>query len=124
MKFPEGYLWEYPGFPSLFVSYLKTNDFFYSGHVGLPILQICEFNKLGMYKWIPVSVLIVFLEFFTMIVLRGHYTVDLFAGILIAHYSFIISDQYIYIVDEYMGISEKEKNEDGSQDENLRLKEN
>jgi len=34
MKFPEGYIWEYPGFPSLTVPYGRTNDFFYSGHIG------------------------------------------------------------------------------------------
>jgi hypothetical protein len=109
MRFPDGYLWDYPGFPSLFVSYIKSNDFFYSGHVGLPVLQICEFHKIKKYNWIPVSAFIVILEFFTMIVLRGHYTVDLFAGILIAHYSFMISDKYIYIVDDYMGINKSEK---------------
>jgi len=109
MKFPEGYLWDYPGFPSLFVSYLKSNDFFYSGHVGLPVLQICEFYKIKKYNLIPLSAFIVVLEFFTMIVLRGHYTVDLFAGIIIAHYSFMISDQLIYIVDDYMEINKLEK---------------
>lgn len=34
MRYPEGYLWDYPGFPSLVVPYGKTNDFFYSGHIG------------------------------------------------------------------------------------------
>ena len=48
MKFPDNYLWGYPGFPSIMVSYLKTNDFFYSGHCGLPIVLLCEFNHLGM----------------------------------------------------------------------------
>jgi hypothetical protein len=112
MRFPDGYLWDYPGFPSLFVSYIKSNDFFYSGHVGLPVLQICELYKIKKYNWIPISVFIVILEFFTMIVLRGHYTVDLFAGIIIAHYSFMISDKFIYIVDDYMGINKSEKSDE------------
>ena len=116
MKFPDGYLWEYPGFPSMFISYLKTNDFFFSGHVGLAVLQMCEFDKLKKYNWVLISFFILLLEFFTMIVLRGHYTVDIFAGIIIAHYSFIIADRYIYIVDDYMEINkleidEKEVNE-------------
>jgi len=34
MEKPSGYIWHYPGFPSLVVPYAATNDFFFSGHVG------------------------------------------------------------------------------------------
>lgn len=31
MRFPEGYYWSYPGFPSYVVPYGNTSDFFFSG---------------------------------------------------------------------------------------------
>ena len=43
MRFPDGYAWDYPGFPSLTVPYPKTNDFFYSGHVGGALLAGLEY---------------------------------------------------------------------------------
>ena len=48
MKFPEGYLWEYPGFISLTVPYGKTNDFFYSGHVGGALISTLEWKANGI----------------------------------------------------------------------------
>ena len=36
LQFPkEGYIWDYPGWPALFVPYGQTPDFFYSGHTGI-----------------------------------------------------------------------------------------
>ena len=31
MRYPEGFYWEYPGFPSFVVPYGRTSDFFFSG---------------------------------------------------------------------------------------------
>jgi len=107
MKFPDGYLWEYPGFPSLFVSYLKTNDFFFSGHVGLPILMICEFYKMKKYSMIYFSVFTLTLEFLTMIALRGHYSIDLITGIFMAHYCFILTEKYIHHLDNISKINKQ-----------------
>ena len=101
MKYPEGYIWDYPGISSLTVSYLKTNDFFFSGHVGLPIiigLDCLQDNKTYIFI---LSLFICIFESFTMIVTRGHYIIDIFAGIIISHYLFIIVDKYIYILDNY-----------------------
>ena len=47
MRYPEGYLWNYPGFPSLVVPYGKTNDFFYSGHAGGGLVMTLEFRQLA-----------------------------------------------------------------------------
>ena len=43
MEKPTGYIWEYPGFPSLVVPYGATNDFFFSGHVAGQVISILEF---------------------------------------------------------------------------------
>ena len=105
MKFPEGYLWEYPGFPSLTVSYLKTNDFFFSGHVGLPLLMICELYKMQKFKMIFFCTFTLILEFFTMIALRGHYSIDLVTGVFMAHYCFIFTEKYIHYIDNFAKIN-------------------
>jgi hypothetical protein len=111
MSFPDGYLWEYPGFPSITVSYLKTNDFFFSGHVGLPIIGALEFY--GEEK-MPLACFCMFtclLEFFTMIITRGHYLIDLICGVIIAHYVYMLVDRYIYLVDGFTCLSMRDSEE-------------
>lgn len=100
MSFPEGFIWEYPGFPSIMVSYLKTNDFFYSGHVGLPVLLMCEFHILKRYYMFAFCILTFFIEAFTMIATRGHYTIDLITGAIFAHYIFQNVNKHIHYVDK------------------------
>lgn len=105
MRFPEGYLWEYPGFPSLVVSYLKTNDFFFSGHVGLPIIIMCELYKMKKFRMLYFSLFTLILEFFTMIALRGHYSIDLVTGVFMGHYCYILTEKYIHYLDNYTKIN-------------------
>jgi hypothetical protein len=100
MKYPEGYLWEYPGFPSITVSYLKTNDFFFSGHVGLPILLGLEFKYIKHYYMFLFCLFTCAFEAFTMIAMRGHYSIDIIAGVIFAHYTYILVSQYIQYLDD------------------------
>jgi hypothetical protein len=100
MKYPDGYMWNYPGLPSLTVSYLKTSDFFYSGHTGLPIILACEFLKYKKVNWAYFSLFGCLFEFLIMILMRGHYIIDLVFGIITAHYFYIIVDRYVYLIDE------------------------
>jgi hypothetical protein len=111
MTYPEGYLWENPGFPSLTVSYLKTNDFFFSGHVGLPIIMGSEFLKQDKKFMFWLCIFVCCFESFTMIVTRGHYIIDIIAGVIIAHYSFMIVDLYIHVIDDsFVGIDKLRDN--------------
>ena len=50
MTIPKESTFRYPGFPSLFVPYLATNDYFFSGHVSLPSVMGYEFYKNGYPK--------------------------------------------------------------------------
>ena len=43
VEYPEGYAWGYPGFMSLFVPYGLSADFFYSGQVGICMINFLEF---------------------------------------------------------------------------------
>jgi hypothetical protein len=40
-----------------------------------------------------------FVQAFLMVALRGHYSMDLVAGIIFAHYFWIIANKYSYIID-------------------------
>lgn len=99
MRYPEGYLWEFPGFYSITVPYGRTNDFFFSGHIGCCILCYCEFKAHGWYKFAYFSMGTMIFQFFLMIGLRGHYAIDLISGILFAHYFWLLAERYSYLLD-------------------------
>lgn len=107
LKYPEGYLWEDPGILSLTVSYYKSNDFFFSGHVGLPIIVGLEFKEKGFTVMYVFCLLSAFLEAFTMIVLRGHYCVDIITGAVMGHYVYMIVKGYIEPFDTWSKINRK-----------------
>ena len=86
MSFPEGHIFTHPGFPSLTVTYEKTSDFFYSGHVGFATFGVLE-NKLYGNRFMTVLACgSVAVECIVMVVTRGHYVIDLIAGLVFAHY--------------------------------------
>lgn len=49
-KFPDGFFFEYPGFPSISVPYGRQSDFYFSGHSGIMTLMFCEWRHLGFKK--------------------------------------------------------------------------
>ena len=113
MKYPEGYLWEYPNFPSLVVSYLKTNDFFFSGHVGLPVMLALEWkNNKKMYLFY-ISLFVCAVEIITMISRRGHYTIDLIAGVVFALYIYELCEKISVYVDSCKWFDMSRKEDEG-----------
>jgi len=114
MSYPEGFIWEYPGFPSIMVSYLKTNDFFYSGHVGLPVILMCEFKILKRNFMFLFCILTIFIEAFTMIATRGHYTIDLITGVIFAHYIFQNVERNIDYIDRVTFTKMEKENHEGN----------
>ena len=115
LGFPEGYIWTNPGFPSLVVAYDKTNDFFYSGHVGMPIIAALEWKKNGFLWPFIGCILVCIIEGFTVLVTRTHYSIDIFAGIICAHYFFIMVNSYVKYLDynSIIGMKEKREMENG-----------
>lgn len=115
LGFPEGYIWSSPGFPSLVVAYDKTNDFFYSGHVGMPIIAALEWKKNGFIWPFVGCILVCIIEGFTVLITRTHYSIDIFAGIIFAHYFFIMVNSYIKYLDynRFIGMKEKREIENG-----------
>jgi hypothetical protein len=81
---PLNMIWHYPGFPSALVTYNVGNDFFFSGHTAIAVFGGIELARLGK-RWLTVvAVGIVLLEIATVLILRAHYTMDVFTGILAA----------------------------------------
>jgi len=99
MEMPAGYLWDYPGFPSLTVPYGKTSDFFYSGHVGACVIQFLEFRSGGWKYWSMFALFSMIAQMFLMVVLRSHYSIDLLAAVIFGHYFWIQAEKYSYLID-------------------------
>lgn len=81
---PPNMIWHYPGFPSLLVTYNVGNDFFFSGHTAIAVFGGIELARIGK-RWLTiVAAGIVVFEILTVLVLRAHYTMDVFTGLLAA----------------------------------------
>jgi hypothetical protein len=81
---PVGMIWRNPGFPSIFVTYGVANDLFFSGHTALAVYGAIELAQLG-HNWLTVTaVIVVLFEIATVLVVRAHYTIDVFTGLIAA----------------------------------------
>jgi len=81
---PERMIWRNPGFPSLLVTYGTASDLFFSGHTAIAVYGSLE---LAHYAGIPGALLgiaIAVLEAAAVLILRAHYTMDVFAGAVTA----------------------------------------
>ena len=81
---PPNMIWHYPGFPSLLVTYNVGNDFFFSGHTAIAVFGGIELARLGKHWLATMALAIVLFEIAAVLVLRAHYTMDVFTGILAA----------------------------------------
>ena len=81
---PPNMIWHYPGFPSLLVTYNVGDDFFFSGHTAIAVFGGIELARLGKRWLTAIAVGIVLFEIAAVLVLRAHYTMDVFAGLLAA----------------------------------------
>ena len=81
---PPGMIWHYPGFPSLLVTYHVANDFFFSGHTAIAVFGALELSRFQQ-KWLTAfAILLALVEVSTVLILRAHYTMDVFTGFLAA----------------------------------------
>ena len=81
---PPNMIWRYPGFPSLLVTYSVAGDFFFSGHTAIAVYAATEVARLKKNWLTALAVLVAAFEILTVLVLRAHYTMDVFAGLLAA----------------------------------------
>lgn len=96
---PTGMIWHYPGFPSFLVTYHVANDFFFSGHTAIAVFGALELSRFHR-KWLTaVAVLLVLFEIATVLILRAHYTMDVFAGFLAALWVARLSERFSPVLD-------------------------
>ncbi|MSQ97455.1 MAG: phosphatase PAP2 family protein [Gemmataceae bacterium] len=91
---PEGIIWRDPGFPGFLVTYEVVSDFFFSGHTALAVLGSVELVRFGGRWWLPVGVLIAVFEATTVLVLRAHYTMDVYTGAIVALFAAILAERW------------------------------
>ncbi|MFN4259184.1 MAG: phosphatase PAP2-related protein [Gemmataceae bacterium] len=90
---PAGMIWREPGFPSLLVTYSVANDLFFSGHTALAVYGAIELARSGRRWLIPLGVLIALFEIVTVLALRAHYTLDVYAGAITAVAMALLADR-------------------------------
>ncbi len=101
---PPGMIWRYPGFPSLLVTYHVANDFFFSGHTAIAVFGALELSRFQR-KWLTATaILIVLFEIATVIILRAHYTMDIFTGILAALWISPLSERLSPYLDQRLHV--------------------
>jgi hypothetical protein len=92
---PVGMIWRDPGVPSLLVTYDVATDFFFSGHTALAVLGAVELARVGGNRlWLCIGLVIVVFEASTVLLLRFHYTMDVFTGVVTARYATILAKQW------------------------------
>lgn len=99
---PQGMIWRSPGFPTVLVTYGTSNDLFFSGHTALAVYgAMCLGSVLGP-AGIAVGVAIATFEIGTVLVLRAHYTMDVFTGAITALYVHHLAWQVAPAVDAWI----------------------
>lgn len=102
LPIPEGIIWEYPGFPSLFVDYSLQDDLYFSAHTGVTFLAAMElvrtqkkwFDAIGFSLFVYVVV--------ALISFRIHYTMDIFTAIFVALYIIYTSERSSVPIDRFL----------------------
>jgi|SRR5580692_589462 hypothetical protein len=84
---PPDAIWHSPGIPSLLVTYSVANDYFFSGHTAIAVLGAAELARAGR-RWLTAGAVgIVLFEAATVLILRAHYTMDVFTGLIAGLYA-------------------------------------
>jgi hypothetical protein len=90
---PDGMIWRDPGVPSLLVTYQVANDFFFSGHTAIAVFGATQLARLRRPGFVMLGVAIALFETATVIVLRAHYTMDVFTGAIVALWAANVADR-------------------------------
>jgi len=101
---PEGMIWRSPGFPSLLVTYGTATDLFFSGHTAIAVYGALELARLGGGWFVLLGVFIVLFEAGAVLVLRAHYTADVFAAIVTALWAAGAAEGFGPVVDRALAV--------------------
>jgi len=105
---PPNMIWHYPGFPSLLVTYSVAGDFFFSGHTAIAVFAATEIARLKKNWLTLLAVVVVGFEIATVLVLRAHYTMDVFTGLIVALLVASIVDRLSKPIDRFVEQQEEQ----------------
>jgi hypothetical protein len=88
---PSGMVWRYPGVPAILVTYGTANDLFFSGHTAIAVYGAATLAGHWGTWGLALGLAIAFFEAITVLVLRAHYTMDVFTGIVCALWVYTLS---------------------------------
>jgi hypothetical protein len=83
---PAGMIWRKPGFPTLLVTYGTANDLFFSGHTAIAVYAAASLATSYGHIGIAIGLIIALFEISAVLLLRAHYTMDVFTGAITALY--------------------------------------
>jgi hypothetical protein len=101
---PDGMIWRSPGFPSLLVTYGTASDLFFSGHTAIAVYGCLELGHWGGPAFAAVGAVIALVEASTVLVLRAHYTMDVFAGAMTALWVWTVASAVAPRVDAWLAL--------------------
>src|SRR3954471_1303773 len=81
---PAGMVWRYPGVPAILVTYGTANDLFFSGHTAIAVYGAATLAGHWGPAGLGLGLSIAIFEAVTVLLLRAHYTMDVFTGIICA----------------------------------------
>ena len=96
---PSGMVWRYPGVPAILVTYGTANDLFFSGHTAIAVYGAATLAGHWGPFGLGLGLAIAFFEAITVLVLRAHYTMDVFTGIVCALWVYSLSEKLAPWVD-------------------------
>jgi hypothetical protein len=88
---PSGMVWRYPGVPAVLVTYGTANDLFFSGHTAIALYGAATLAGHWGHWGFALGLAIAMFEAGTVLVLRAHYTMDVFTGIVCALWVYSLS---------------------------------
>lgn len=88
---PSGMVWRYPGVPAILVTYGTANDLFFSGHTAIAVYGAATLAGHWGSVGLVLGLAIAFFEAITVLILRAHYTMDVFTGIICALWVYSLS---------------------------------
>lgn len=96
---PTGMVWRYPGVPAVLVTYGTANDLFFSGHTSIAVYGAATLAGHWGTWGLVAGLVIALFEAVTVLVLRAHYTMDVFTGIICALWVYSLSEKFAPWVD-------------------------
>ncbi len=93
LPLPPGEIWHSTGVPTLLVTYGVSNDLFFSGHTALAVFGATELARVGRVGLKVLAVVIAVFEIIAVLLLRAHYTMDVYTGAVTALLVAVLADK-------------------------------